>query len=60
MARKTNQKFQNDAARRELEAGGVSEITIQALERGWGEHTARQGRARDDERSYRSLYRLER
>lgn len=44
MGRKTNSNFQNAAARRELEADGVSEARIVELERDWDEYTARQGR----------------
>ncbi len=44
MASKKSQAEQHAAARRELEAKGVSEITIQALERDWDAHTANFGR----------------
>lgn len=44
MGRKTNQKLQHAAARRELEDAGVSQDRIAELERDWDEHTARLGR----------------
>lgn len=41
MARKTNQKLQHAAARRELEAKGFSNTEINKLERDWDNHTSR-------------------